>query len=101
MNSSRILGGLLCIVSALVAVLHIALGYFGVLEELMGIGDVPRISLPFALPLTVIVLVATGLGFWLGWIMVTTKEAKPAPEPEVEEEPEEEEEPGEEEKSEE
>lgn len=79
MNTSRILGGPLCAVSALVAILHI---YFGYVE-----GPIPHLA--FALPVTVILLVATGLGFWLGWIMVTTKEAEPAPTPTVEEEEEE------------
>ncbi len=69
MNSSRVLGGLLCLATAAVAVLHIYFGYV--------VGSVPQ-GYAFALPVTVFVLVATGLGFWLGWIMVTTNESAPA-----------------------
>lgn len=80
MNSSRALGGLLCFVSAFVAVIHI---YFGYLSS----GSmIPPQGLAFALPVTVLVLIATGLGFWLGWIMVTTKEAESTPTPSPEEE---------------
>jgi len=38
--------------------------------------------LAIILPVVVGVLVITGLGFWLGWIMVTTKEVTPASAPE-------------------
>ncbi len=72
MNSSRILGGLLCVASALVAILHLYFGY------MTGNTLIPPQGLAFALPVTVFLLVATGLGFWLGWIMATTKEAEPA-----------------------
>lgn len=71
------MGGLLCLASAAVIVLHIYYGY------LVG----PRPNLAFALPVTVFVLVATILGFWLGWIMVTTKKSHQTP---SENEPEEE-----------
>ncbi len=86
MNSSRILGGLLCIVSAVVAILHIGIGYFNLEGMLFNVSNAPTIPLAFALPVTVVVLIATGLGFWLGWIMATTKEAEPAPTPPAEEE---------------
>lgn len=86
MNSSRILGGLLCIVSAIIAILHIGIGYFNLEGILFNAGNAPTIPLAFALPVTVVVLIATGLGFWLGWIMATTKEAEPAPSPPTEEE---------------
>ena len=76
MNSSRILGGLLCIASALVAIVHLYFGY------ITGSTLIPPQGLAFALPVTIFLLVATGLGFWLGWIMATTKEAEPAPAPE-------------------
>ena len=84
--ASRALGALLCVVCVVVAVAHIWAGYVG--------GTPP--SLAFALPVTVGLLVVVGLGFWLGWIMATTKEAPPPspsppePQPEVEkkEEPE-------------
>lgn len=80
MNTSRPLGALLCLASSAVVVLHI---YFGYLtgEEL-----VPPQGWAFALPVTVMVLVTTGLGFWLGWIMVTTKEAGPESGPKTENE---------------
>lgn len=84
MNSSRILGGLLSLVSALVAILHLYYGYIN--QVLKGESWIPSQGLAFALPVTVLVLIATGLGFWLGWIMATTKEAEPAPAPTVEEE---------------
>lgn len=86
MNTSRILGGLLCIVSALIAILHIGIGYFKLETILFGVKPAGPIPLAFALPITVIVLIATGLGFWLGWIMATTKEAEPVPTPPAEEE---------------
>ncbi len=86
MNSSRILGGLLCIVSAIVAILHVGIGYFSLEQILFGVESSRSIGLEFALPVTVVVLIATGLGFWLGWIMATTKEAEPAPSPPTEEE---------------
>lgn len=69
MGMSRALGALLCIATILVAVLHI---YFGYLT-----GAAIGMGLSFALPVTVGVLAVCGLGFWLGWIMVTTKEVSP------------------------
>jgi hypothetical protein len=35
--------------------------------------------LAIILPVVIGVLVVAGLGFWLGWIMATTKEVAPAP----------------------
>ncbi|MDI6642747.1 MAG: hypothetical protein QMD95_01665, partial [Candidatus Hodarchaeaceae archaeon] len=64
MGASRVLGALLCVATVLVAVVHIFFGYI----------EGPRIHLAFGLPVTVGVLVLCGLGFWLGWIMATTKE---------------------------
>lgn len=69
MSSSRLLGALLCLACAAVAVAHIWFGYV--------VGTPP--SLAFALPVSVFLLVVVGLGFWLGWIMATTKEVEPAP----------------------
>lgn len=66
----------MCVISAIVAVVHL---YFGYVK-----GPIPHLA--FALPVTVMVLVATGLGFWLGWIMATTKEPEPAQEPAIEDE---------------
>ena len=92
MKKSRIVGALLCIISVMVAVLHVFYGYL--------VPGGPRISLAFALPVTVILFVVIILGFWLGWIMLTTKEAKSPPTPPTEE-PEEAEEETDEENSEE
>ena len=79
MGVSRALGALLCVVCVVIAVVHI---YFGYIEG-------PRIHLAFGLPVTVGVLVIAGLGFWLGWIMATTKEVAPAaPVPEKAKKPE-------------
>ena len=72
MSSSRIWGALLCIVSAMIAAVWVLEAYLGLF-----FGS-PRYALVILIPLSVIILVATGLGFWLGWIMVTTKEAEPA-----------------------
>ena len=67
-GASRALGALLCIGCVVIAFLHIFYGYY--------IG--PRPHLAFALPITAGLLVVVGLGFWLGWIMATTKEVAPA-----------------------
>jgi hypothetical protein len=66
--ASRALGALLCIAVVVIAVAHILFGYI----------KGTRPSLAFALPVTVGLLVVLGLGFWLGWIMATTKEVSPA-----------------------
>lgn len=76
MVATRPLGALLCVGTVFVAIAHI---YFGYISG--GVGAWARGSLAFALPITVGVLAVCGLGFWLGWIMVTTKEAPPAPTP--------------------
>lgn len=68
MGASRAIGALLCVACVVIAVLHIFYGYY--------IG--PRPHLAFALPITVGLLVVVGLGFWLGWIMATTKEVSSA-----------------------
>jgi hypothetical protein len=75
--ASRALGALLCIAAVVVAVAHIWFGYI----------KGPRPSLAFALPVTVGLLIVLGLGFWLGWIMATTKEISPAAMTTPEEEP--------------
>ncbi|KXB00595.1 hypothetical protein AKJ42_00005 [candidate division MSBL1 archaeon SCGC-AAA261C02] len=77
MSTSKSLGALLLVVTVIVAVLHVGVGYL----ELFG--GAPRIPLAFALPVTAGVLAICALGFWLGWIMVTTKEPAPAPAPSV------------------
>ena len=83
MGASRALGGLICIICVVIAAVHI---YFGYIKGSWGPG-----ALAFALPITAGVLVVTGLGFWLGWIMATTKEAAPVtPSPPPAEEPSEE-----------
>lgn len=71
MGFSRALGALLCIVCVAIAVAHIFYGYY--------IGPIPHMA--FALPVTVGVLILAGLGFWLGWIMASTKEISPVPPP--------------------
>jgi MFS family permease len=63
----RQLGALMCIAAIVIAVAHI---YFGYVKG-------TRPSLAFALPVTVGLLLVLGLGFWLGWIMATTKEVSP------------------------
>lgn len=62
---------MLCIVCVVIAFAHIFYGYY--------IG--PRPHLAFALPVTAGVLILAGLGFWLGWIMASTKEISPVPTP--------------------
>jgi hypothetical protein len=62
-----------------VIILHL---YFGYLAA--GVSWAAS-TLAFALPITVAVLAVAGLGLWLGWIMLTTKEVSPTPvEPEKE-----------------
>jgi hypothetical protein len=72
-GASRGLGGILCVVAVVVAALHI---WFGYIEGSWGPG-----ALAFALPVTIGLLVVCGLGFWLGWIMATTKPMAPTPAP--------------------
>ena len=81
MVATRPLGVLLCVATVLVVIAHI---YFGYLSG--GTGSWAPGTLAFALPVTVGILAICGLGFWLGWIMVTTKEAQPAPAPKTPEE---------------
>jgi len=76
LGTSRALGALLCVACVVIAVAHI---WFGYIIPWRGEGERP--SLAFALPITVGILVVVGLGFWLGWIMATTREVSP---PEVE-----------------
>lgn len=79
MGTTRALGALLCIGTVLVAVLHIWFGYISEPNK-WALG-----ALSFALPVTVGVLAVCVLGFWLGWIMATTKEVSPPPAPKTEE----------------
>ncbi len=78
MVATRPLGALLCVVTVLVAFAHIFFGYVS-----GGGSGWARGALAFALPLTAGIIVACGLGFWLGWIMVTTKDAAPTSDPAV------------------
>jgi hypothetical protein len=55
-----------------VVIAHIFFGYVS-----GGASAWARGALAFALPITVGIFAVCGLGFWLGWIMVTTKEAPP------------------------
>jgi len=73
LSASRALGALLCIACVVIAVAHIWFGYI-----IPWKGEGTRPSLAYALPVTVGLLVVVGLGFWLGWIMATTKEVSPA-----------------------
>ncbi len=73
MGTSRVLGALLCIVCVVIAFAHILFGYVQ--------GDWGPVTLAFALPITAGVLILAGLGFWLGWIMASTKEISPVPAP--------------------
>lgn len=83
MAATRPLGALLCIATVVVAIAHI---YFGYISG--GPGAWARGALAFALPVTAGLLVVCGLGFWLGWIMVTTKEAPSEPRTSEESQPE-------------
>ena len=79
MGMSRALGGLLCVVCAVVAVVWILyfiasrIGPFSIGPWEFG-GAVP---LWIALPVVIGVVVLAVLGFWLGWIMASTKEISP------------------------
>jgi len=70
----RALGAVICIACAVVVIAEL---WFGLVNPLRD----PFRSTPLAiiLPVVVGVLAVAGLGFWLGWIMVTTKEVAPAP----------------------
>lgn len=77
--SSRGIGALICVVSVVVGALEIYYGAY------LAWDVVPKAVL---LPVVVGVLIVVGLGFWLGWIMATTKEAAPVtPSPPPMEEP--------------
>ena len=75
MGASRILGALLCVGCVVVAVFYI----------LFAIAPGVWIFAPYTAPLWLVlpvvvgILVLAGLGFWLGWIMVSTKEVVPSP----------------------
>ena len=73
LGKSRALGALLCVATVVVIILHIYYGYFT--------GAAVNMGLSFALPVTVGLIVVCGLGFWLGWIMATTREVSPSPAP--------------------
>jgi hypothetical protein len=73
LGKSRILGALLCIATIVVIILHVYYGYFT--------GAAVNMGLSFALPVTIGLMVVCGLGFWLGWIMATTREVSPSPAP--------------------
>jgi len=68
-GASRALGALLCIACVVIAALHIYYGYY----------EGPRLHLAFGLPITAGLLIVVGLGFWLGWIMATTREVSATP----------------------
>jgi hypothetical protein len=69
----RALGALICIACAVVAIVEL---WFGLVDAQILHSYVHK---AIGLPVVVGVLVICGLGFWLGWIMATTKEVAPAP----------------------
>ncbi|MBS3815677.1 MAG: hypothetical protein KGY45_03845 [Hadesarchaea archaeon] len=81
MSKSKVVGALLLVVTVVISIAHLYYGYY--------VGSWGTSALAFALPITAGVLAICALGFWLGWIMVTTKEPAPAPAPSVSEESEE------------
>ncbi len=72
MGASRTIGGLLCVVCVVIAALYV---YF---PFIVGYGTAP---LWLVIPVVIGVFILAGLGFWLGWIMVSTKEIAPSPAP--------------------
>ncbi len=75
MNTSRVIGALLCVVCVIIAALYI---YF---PFVVGYGAAP---LWLVLPVIIGIFILAGLGFWLGWIMFNTKEvSSPPPAPSV------------------
>lgn len=68
MGASRGIGALICIVCVVVGGLEIYYGAYKAWDV------IPKAVL---LPVVAGVLIVVGLGFWLGWIMATTKEAAP------------------------
>lgn len=70
----RALGAVICVACLLVAIVEL---YWGLVNPIF-LAGVRTTPLAIVLPVVVGVLVIAGLGFWLGWIMVTTKEITPA-----------------------
>ena len=70
-DSSRFWGGLLCLVIVAVALVFL-LGIFA------------RSYWALAIPVAVGFLGILGLGFWIGWTILTIKTTPPTPEPEPE-----------------
>ncbi|MFB0499754.1 MAG: hypothetical protein ACETWO_00540 [Candidatus Hadarchaeaceae archaeon] len=71
MGTSRAIGALLCVVCVVIVVLYLLfpVGFFGHYTAPLWI----------VLPVVIGILVLAGLGFWLGWIMFSTKEVSPPP----------------------
>ena len=69
----RALGAVICVLCAVVAIVEL---WFGLVDAQILHSYVHK---AIGLPVVVGVLVVAGLGFWLGWIMATTKEVAPAP----------------------
>lgn len=71
----RALGAVICVLCAVVAIAEL---YFGLVSPIF-LASLRTVPLAILLPVVIGVLVVAGLGFWLGWIMATTKEVAPAP----------------------
>lgn len=77
MGASRAVGALLCIVCVVVGILYAGF----ILGPYLGMWIFQPYTAPLwlVLPVVIGVFILAGLGFWLGWIMASTKEVSPAP----------------------
>ena len=81
--TSRALGALLCVGCAVIVAFYIMFPLAPHFKEFW-IFHGYTAPMWIVLPVVIGVLVLAGLGFWLGWIMATTKDVSP---PSVSEEP--------------
>ena len=77
MGISRALGGLLCASCAVVAAFWILFPLAPAIGKPFWIFQHYTAPIWLVLPVVVGVVVLAGLGFWLGWIMASTKEISP------------------------